>query len=259
VFDILHEPGTRAEGRGLIRIARRFGAWPERGVPIFLEPACGSGRYLRALAGLGCRAVGFDVSPAMVAYARRTLRAAGLWALCAAGRRRGATAFRADMTHFRVVYRADVVFSTINTIRHLPSDRAMLAHLARIRAALNPRGVCIIGLSLSLRGESPGEDVWTARRAGVRVTQVVQYLPPRRGRREWVHSHVVVRRRGVETHHDSRYWLRCYTRTRWNRLLARARFRTLGIVNEQGHDADPGRLGYALWVLRPLTRSRSSG
>ncbi|MBK7403044.1 MAG: class I SAM-dependent methyltransferase [Phycisphaerales bacterium] len=72
IYDILHAPGTRAEVDGLEAIEGRY---VDRsrcgGARRWLEPACGSGRYIREAARRGIEAVGFDLSPGMIEYARR--------------------------------------------------------------------------------------------------------------------------------------------------------------------------------------------
>ena len=40
-----------------------------------LEPACGTGRMLRALAGAGFRVTGYDDNPAMMQYAKASIAA----------------------------------------------------------------------------------------------------------------------------------------------------------------------------------------
>lgn len=242
IYDILHQPGTAAEAAGMVRIARRF--LPRRTTPTFLEPACGSGRYVRALASLGYHASGFDLNPAMIRFARR-------------GAPVKARFFVADMTSFATrAPKAWCLFNPINSIRHLGSDLALRAHFDQSRRALHPGGISVIGISLSWYGaEVPTEDVWTGARRSTRVSQVVSYFPPSTGRREHVVSHLTIARRGEEEHRDSRYWLRTYDRTQWETAIGRAKFRILGIVNEQGRDDDPGRVGYALWVLTPQRSS----
>jgi SAM-dependent methyltransferase len=242
VYDILHQPGTAAEAAGLVRIARRF--LPRGTTPTFLEPACGSGRYVRALASLGYHAAGFDRNPAMIRFARR-------------GAPAEAGFFVADMTRF--VSRTPktwCLFNPINSIRHLGSDRALRAHFDQSLRVLHPGGISVIGISLSWYGaEVPTEDVWTGARRATRISQVVSYFPPDQGRREHVVSHLTITRGGREEHRDSRYWLRTYDRAQWETAIRRAGLRTLGIVNEQGADDDPGRVGYALWVLTPQRSS----
>ncbi len=258
VYDILHAPGTRQDVRGLLEIARRFCPPAASRGATWLEPACGTGRHLRELARRGFRVAGFDLDAGMVRYARASLAP-----------RDRAHVFRAPMESFRRPgLRAAAAFNLINTIRHLDSDRAVLAHLARVASTLAPGGIYVVGISVSAYGlEGPTEDVWRARRAGTGVTQVVQYLPPdaTRGpgaRRERVLSHLTIRRGRRERHMDAAYVLRTYSRAQWASLVARSALRVLGVVDEEGADLAPGEVGYHVHVLghRPgaATRRRST-
>lgn len=272
-YDILHAPGTRAEVAGLWRIARRFNptahprvATDGRG-PVWLEPACGSGRYLLAAARKGVRGVGIDLNPRMVAYARR-------------GRTGGEpVAFHVgDMSDFRVAPRdrADLAFCLINSARHLLSDRAMVRHLRCVGDSLRPQGCYVLGMSLTCYAtEIASEDVWVGTRSGTRVHQLVQYLAPYpKRRRERVISHLTITSRGGEQHMDSVYDLRTYDGPQWEGVLRRAGMACVGIVDEQGGDLpgtrsdgrsllEPGRwftneaTGYALFVLRPVAAVRA--
>ncbi|MEO1718089.1 MAG: class I SAM-dependent methyltransferase, partial [Planctomycetota bacterium] len=75
VYDILHGPGTAEDVDALEAIAAKHAA----GAPdVWLEPACGSGRYLRVAAGRGHSVVGFDYEAGMVEYARERAERAGV-------------------------------------------------------------------------------------------------------------------------------------------------------------------------------------
>jgi len=80
-----------------------------------LEPGCGSGRMLEALAARGLEAVGLDLSPEMVAYARARLAGA-------------AEVVRADMTDFDLGRRFDGAFSLVSTLGVLDAS-GLAAHL----------------------------------------------------------------------------------------------------------------------------------
>lgn len=254
LYDVLHTPGTAREVDGLERIAARFVKRPARGLGVWLEPACGSGRYLRVAAGRGRRVIGFDLSEAMVAYARERARRLGL-----AGRSRY---FVGDMTDFGGEVEAgsvDFAFNTINTVRHLESDEAALAHLRCVRRALKAGGVYAVGLSLCAYGvEVPSEDVWSGRRGGLGVTQTIQYLPPAArsgarnntgGRFERVISHLEVKSGGRVHHVDSAYRLRGYNERQWRELVGRAGLRVVGVVDERGRDLPLSEPGYGVFVL----------
>jgi len=246
VYDILHTPGTAEEVDGLERIAQRLVEARGAAAKTWLEPACGSGRYLRVAAGRGHRAVGFDLNDAMVAYAKRRVRADD-----------DARFFIAPMESFvgRDCPAGSVgfAFNLINSFRHLMDDVSALAHLEQMSRALAPGGVYAVGLSLTSYGvEQPSEDVWSGARGRCRVTQIVQFEPGTAGaRRERVHSHLVVTRPSGERHLDSRYELRTYNMEQWENLIARSAMREVACVDELGDDADRPRMGYRVFILRP--------
>jgi SAM-dependent methyltransferase len=259
VYDILHAEGTAREVKVLERIEKKWVCAPLRGEDaassgtpsVWLEPACGTGRYLRAAAARGKRVIGFDRSKEMVAFARERLGP-------------GAKLFAAEMTDFAArvgTAKVDLAFNPINTIRHLQSDRAMLRHFQEIARVLRPRGVYVVGISISSYGnEFEAEDVWSGRRGGLWVKQVVQYIPPaRRGdRSERVHSHLVVTREGREEHRDSRYSLRCYDRGQWESLIGRSALTVVGVVDEAGRPARVRGAGYVVYVLRRRDAERAA-
>jgi SAM-dependent methyltransferase len=258
IYDILHSPGTLGEVKGLEKIAGRFVVSRPLKDQTWLEPACGSGRYLRAAAARGRRVVGFDLEPAMVAYAKRSIRELRRRRQ---GRRGGravpaARIFMGDMTRFADHLKpasVDFAFNLINSIRHLDSDTAMLAHFRGIARVLRPGGVYAVGLSLSSYDhEIPTEDVWVGRRGRSEVKQVVQYLvPTRRKRSEPVISHLTVTRGPRTQELDFTYTLRSYDTRQWERLIARSPLKIMATVDEQGGDLAIYEPGYAIFILAP--------
>lgn len=258
VYDILHAPGTADEVTGLEAIERRFVS-PEltARARLWLEPACGSGRYLREAARRSIDTAGFDLSEGMIEYARSHAPAPGP----GVGRSRY---FVADMTDFAPRLgrdRASLAFNLINTIRHIPSDADMLAHFEQIARVLARGGVYVVGLSLTAYGcEPPTEDVWVGARGRTRVTQVVQFIPPRRpgnpaDRTEQVASHLVIQRPTTTEHRDSAYKLRTYSLAQWQALLARSPLTILASIDEHGRDYPAADGGYSVFVLKRRSRS----
>lgn len=258
IYDILHAPGTPGEVDGLEAIERRF-VPPKtlRSGRRWLEPACGTGRYLREAARRGIDVAGFDIARPMLEYAAAHAPApgegVGEWRF-----------FSADMTDFTRrlrAFRATLAFNLINSIRHLPSDEAMLLHLEQVARALAPGGVYLVGLSLTAYGcEAPSEDVWTGSRGRTRVTQVVQFIPPRwegnpRSRSEKVLSHLVVESPSATEHRDSTYPLRTYSLAQWEALVRRSPLRIRATVDEDGRDHPAADGGYCLFVLGDESRT----
>jgi SAM-dependent methyltransferase len=258
VYDILHAPGTAGDVRAMRRVQRAF-VTPHRGAVRWLEPACGTGRYLLAAARLGIRGVGFDSSPQMIAYARARARRAS------PPRPRFFVADKQDFDRGRRLGRFDLAFNLINTFRHLATDPAARRHLAAVARVLRPGGVYAVGLSLCAYGlETITEDVWSGRRGRVRVDQAVQYLPPTgaRGeaaRAERVISHLTVTRGGEVEHIDSSYALRGYNLEQWRGLVASAGWSIAGVADAAGRPAIAREPGYFVFVLRPPTATGRIG
>jgi SAM-dependent methyltransferase len=248
VYDILAAPGTESE---LDVLESVVGAWaaPVTGPRLWLEPACGTGRCLRGWAARGQRVFGFDVSRTMVADARRRLQRRGL-----ADHAEVRVADMADCGDLLPPGTVDVAYLPDNSFRHLPDDAAALGHLDGMAKLLRPGGIYVVGISLTNpEGEEPDEDVWTASRGGIRVTRVVNYLPPESGapgpRLERVISHLVVQRSGREEHRDHVYDLRTYTPRQWEQLLAGSGLRRLDSLDRLGTPRAGRDLLYQLEVL----------
>ena len=246
VYDILSTPGTAAEVDAIEQVEAAWGGEaarrPDR---LWYEPACGTGRYLRVAQRRGRRIGGYDRDPGMVAYAARRLgsavRLAGLTDPMAPGVLPGAVA---------------LALNPVNSIRHLPDDRSMLAHFAQVAWLLAKGGLYVVGISLTdYTWLEPEEDLWEAARGRCRVSQLVNYLPPEpdtpRARSETVISHLTITRPGGVEHRDDRYDLRCYDRRQWRRLLERSSLRHLASCDGEGAPLGGRRLPYQLEVLGP--------
>ncbi len=250
IYDILHAPGTADEVRTLADVHRRFASGSPK---VALEPACGSGRYFPGLLRRGFEVHGFDADPGMVRYAKK----AEAKTIIRVGR---FDTFSTTGLVRRGAGRVGLAFCPINSIRHVASDAEMVRHLKRVKSCLHPQGVYVVGISLSAYGlEMPTEDIWTGSRRGVRVKQVVSFIPApgdrtARERAEQVHSVLEIRTgRKIETRSSS-YSLLSYSREQWETVIRRSGLRVIARTQEQGRVYDPGAIGYALWVLGRRTR-----
>ncbi|MGP1346706.1 MAG: class I SAM-dependent methyltransferase [Phycisphaerales bacterium] len=261
-YDILHTPGTAEETNILENIEHLLAPPPLRANRVWLEPACGTARILRCAAARGRRVIGIDNTPEMVAYARRSLAARGI-------SNARARILHADMTGFDTPWPADTALCTINSIRHLDTDRAMIAHLNTIARALKPGGIYIVGIGIdSPAFTEPQEDIWRARRGSLSITQTIQYLPPDRSapspqsRTERVISHLTMVMPTRTRHFTSTYTLRTWSLDQWRRIIGRSDLAVLAVADAQGNasgstidqqiaDAiDPHWGTYAHWVLQ---------
>lgn len=281
IYDLLHTPGTAEEVNGLELLAQRHTlVRPPResegprgsdapapplarqaGIRSWLEPACGTGRYLRVLARRAARRrtptrlVGVDLNEPMLEFAREKVP--------------GATFLRADMRSLTPRLLGgksfDGAFILQNSIRHLQTDSDVVKHLGAVRSCLAPGGVYLVGTSLQPASAfSECDDHYQARRGALRVRDDVQYvpLPSKRGDgHEQVHSYVTAWRHTrpqpiVEIVSSYRLW--CCSPARWARLAARAGFEQVGAFDLDGTDVGIDFGGYAVRVLRTPPRTRPS-
>jgi SAM-dependent methyltransferase len=143
------------------------------------EPACGTGRLLYRFGQAGYDVAGNDLNPAAVKYCNARLGRSGL----------PQTATVGDMGDFRLAKKADAMFNTINSFRHLPDEVSARAHLGCVARSLKKGGLYVLGLHLTpARGEATcGEESWAARRGHLSVlSRMWSVRVDRRLRRETV-------------------------------------------------------------------------
>lgn len=106
-----------------------------------LEPGCGSGRMLEALADRGCQVVGIDTSPQMIELSRLRLGTRG-------------EVFEVDMTHFELGRTFDGAVCPINTLLHL-TPAELGRHLPRMAQHLERRARYLVQVGLLEPDEEP--------------------------------------------------------------------------------------------------------
>ena len=132
-----------------------------RTVRRLFEPACGTGRLLYRLAKVGYEIGGLDLNPRAIAYCNARLERHGL----------APSGWVGDMSEFSLPRVVDASFNTINSFRHLRSERAARAHLQCMADATGAGGLYLIGLHLTpTEGQPMEEESWSARRGHLCVT-----------------------------------------------------------------------------------------
>ncbi len=256
IYDILYSPGTAAEVTAFERVEALFAPSPLQDNRIWFEPACGTGRYLRVAAGRGRRAVGFDLDGGQIEYAqkRSEFPPAGI---------SSQRYFLADMQNFRESAAlaglpdgsVDFAFNPVNSIRHLESNKHMLAHLDQMATILKPGALYVVGISLTdYDWLLPEEDLWEGARGRCRVSQLINFLPPEpgtpRARIETAISHLTVTRPRGEEHFDDAYDLRTYDSVQWQKLMAKSKLKQIGSFDAAGQPLENRSLPYQLEVLK---------
>lgn len=201
-YDVLFGWDPGRERDFLLGACRRYGLGPAPARS--LEPFCGTGRLLRAMPGAS---VGFDLSPAMVRFAR-------------AG---GCRVFRADAARFAAAPGAvDLAYCLIDSFRHLLDEAAARAHLQAVARALRPGGLYVLGFDVT-GGLAPADSLeeWDGRRDKVHVAGRIEVLGDASPatRVETMRVRLDVTDRGRKRRFDSRQPLRTYTRAQARALL----------------------------------------
>jgi SAM-dependent methyltransferase len=205
-----------------------------------LEPGCGGGRMLEALADRGCKVAGIDSSPRMVEIARSRL-----------GTR--AEVFEADMTNFDLGAVFDGAVCPINTLLHL-SSAELHRHLHHMARQLEPRARYLVQVGLVEAGQEPyAGSHWEASRGetSLRVDwvdeelDVVQGISRQRSRIEVLSGP----RAGevVEEVHEMTAW----TPATWAEAIAASPFEQVatydGGTKGQWPQVDAAAVGGLLW------------
>ncbi len=181
-------------------LERCFAEHVEGPVCRILEPACGTGRLLLALAERGYDVAGYDRSVEMVSFAGARLR------------EHEGVVWRGDMTAFEPPGEFDAALNLVNSIGYLLEDEAVIAHLRLVAEALRPGGVYLVQLSYG--GEPPelaSFGPWGNRRGDLSTTLLWRVIREDAAARRSYQECRITARRGRERHvfqesHVLRYW-----------------------------------------------------
>ena len=170
-YDLLFGSDWKAEYDFLLACFEEHASRPVRRL---FEPACGTGRLLLKFAGAGYEVSGNDLNPKAVDYCSARLVKHGF----------EPTAVVGDMSNFRLTRKVDAAFNTINSFRHLGSEKAAEGHLRCIAGALAKGGIYALGLHLTpTRGKPCDKESWSARRGHLGVVSQMWSIEVNRRRR----------------------------------------------------------------------------
>lgn len=110
----------------------------QQGAASMLDLCCGAGQVARLFADHGFRVIGLDLSPAMLALARRNNGP-----YIESGQVR---LIEADAADFRLAERVDLVVSTYNSLNHMPDEDALRRCFACVHEATTDDGLFIFDM-----------------------------------------------------------------------------------------------------------------
>lgn len=156
-YDVVFAADWQAEYRFLEKC---FSRHAQAKVRTLFEPACGTGRLVYRLAKAGYEISGLDLNEKSVEYCNARLARLKL----------PTSVFVGDMTDFTLKKPVDAAFNMINSVRHLMTEEAAIAHFHCMAQAVRPGGLYIVGLHLSPSVGTPiDEETWEAKRGSVAV------------------------------------------------------------------------------------------
>jgi SAM-dependent methyltransferase len=207
-YDIAFQAYTQREADFIEAACRKYCPFDVRRL---LEPACGTGRLITALAARGYQVTGFDLSQAALSYVRRQLTRRALHA----------ETFEAEMSDFRLGQPVDAAYCTISTFRHLLTEEAARGHLECIANSLREGGIYVLGVHLLPLGvDKEDPECWTERRGQTNVTVTLRVLRVDSGRQiEDLEVCMLVRRGSKEVCLRHEFQFRTYTARQFQRLL----------------------------------------
>lgn len=210
-YDIVFDEDTRKEAAFLQALHKRH---VRRPTGRLLEPACGSGRLLAAMARRGFQVCGFDASAGMVEFATRRTQRFGA----------RVKVQQQSMQDFRYATQFDMAFCLVSTFKYLLTEADALAHLQRVAKVLRPGGIYALGFHLTHYSRNRAErERWVQSRGTTSVTCNIQVWPPnRRTRLEQARSRLIVKQ-GTKPlrRYETNWHFRTYSKEQFLNLLAK--------------------------------------
>lgn len=214
-----------------------------------LEPGCGSGRLVAAMAAKGYELTGLDLSEPMLEYLRRRLSRSGHEAELVCG----------DMTKMKFGRKFDAAFCTFNTFRHLLTEQSAISHLRSVADHVRKGGLYILGFHLIPMDADPEcTERWRAKHGGTTVSVTLRVIDfNRSSRTERLRVSVKAEKRSGKIERiRSEFPLRIYTPAQAKRTLKQVSdvFEIVGVYDFD-YDIDEHRdfdndLTDALFVLK---------
>jgi len=226
-YDLLFGSDWKAE---FVFLRACFARHARRPVRRLFEPACGTGRLMVRFAAAGYEVSGNDLNAKAIEYCNARLARHGFPPSATLG----------DMANFRLRRKVDAALNTINSFRHLPSERAAEDHLRCVAAALCTGGLYVLGFHLTpTRGRPCQQESWSARRGNLAVASRMWSMGvDRRRRQERVGMTMDIYTPRRQFRLADEMIFRTYTAGQFRRLLGRIDRLELVETYDFNYDAD---------------------
>jgi len=137
-----------------------FEKYVDQKVTRLFEPACGTGRLIYRFADAGYDISGNDLNTKAIDFCNERLARHDLQQRAVVG----------DMTQFRLDQPVHAAFNTINSFRHLATERQAVKHLNCMADAIGNGGIYVLGFHLSpVDASTCDEEYWSAEDGTLKV------------------------------------------------------------------------------------------
>ena len=219
-YDIIFDQDTEKEAAFLTDMMRLYslGKRATKGPWKVLEPACGSGRLITALARREHRVWGFDLNENMTAYTEQRLRESGLTAKVWQDRMEKFTVPKAPKGGF------DLAHCLVSTFKYVMEEAGAASHLQTVAAQLREGGLYVLGLHLTDYADtSEQHESWQGTRDGVKVTCNTHTWPPNKKlRTEDLRTRLRITQEGQTKIQETRWQFRTYNAAQLKKLIRSA-------------------------------------
>ncbi len=198
-----------------------------------LEPACGTGRVLVALARQGYFALGYDINPNMVEFAREKLLKEGV--------EKKAKVAEGDMVNFTWGEKFDVAVNLINSLGYLLDPELVKNHLKTTATCLKDGGLYVIQLSFRIpQEELPKQQTWFEQKEGVSIETTWQVLKEDQEKNLSHHYCIMkIKERGVEGKLEESHTMASWTYPSFKKILLQTRtWKLAAIYNEKFQEVE---------------------
>ncbi len=219
-----------------------------------LEPACGPGMFLEILPEYGFYALGYDLSPAMVEYAKERLRRSD----SIIGK---ADAVEGNMKNMKFDEKFDAAFICINSLGYLRSDEDISSHFKVIAESLKTGGIYIVEISCKcddIRNEKKFDDTWYVKEDNfeLELTWAINWYDLEQRIRH-VDFHMIINDNGYKTEIQEAHELRLWIFDEFKQFSKSGGFEIVGIYNQNYEKITEnipitGELGALFFILKKI-------
>jgi SAM-dependent methyltransferase len=206
-YDIIFDGDTQQEARFLLDAYAKHASKSEK-PPHILEPACGSGRLMKALASEAKVVHGFDLSSAMVDYAAARVPQAKVW-------QDRMESFTCPLPQY------DLAHCLVSTFKYLLTEAHARAHLRHVAKHLRTGGIYALGIHLTDYQNTRYEhERWSGTRNGLKVICNTRTWPAdRKTRLEPLRTRLTLTQNGRTQRQETRWHFRTYDAAQVKQLL----------------------------------------